>query len=135
MLGKINGKIKNWVNMRNAFILCLLFLFSAMIDMRAGDNARKEVQMGVFTFKQHDSSLEIYKFKDNDQFSHIEFKGKNKMMNSAIYKADDSQEGVLKLWAKEGGSEFMWEIVWEKQIITLYEYVDGVEKSKEKYKF
>ena len=97
--------------MRNAFILCLLFLFSAMIDMRAGDNARKEVQMGVFTFKQHDSSLEIYKFKDNDQFSHIEFKGKNKMMNSAIYKADDSQEGVLKLWAKEGGSEFMWEIV------------------------
>ncbi len=103
--------------------------------MRAGDNARKEVQMGVFTFKQHDSSLEIYKFKDTDQFSHIEFKGKNKMMNSAIYKADDSQEGVLKLWAKEGGSEFMWEIVWEKQIITLYEYVDGVEKSKEKYKF
>jgi hypothetical protein len=57
------------------------------------------------------------------------------MMNSAIYKADDSQEGVLKLWAKEEGSEFMWEIVWEKQIITLYEYVDGVEKSKEKYKF
>ncbi|MBO4597744.1 MAG: hypothetical protein IKX93_10375 [Bacteroidaceae bacterium] len=91
--------------------------------------------MGVFTFKQHDSSLEIYKFKDNDQFSHIEFKGKNKMMNSAIYKADDSQEGVLKLWAKEEGSEFMWEIVWDKQVITLYEYVDGVEKSKEKYKF
>ena len=121
--------------MRNAFILCLLFLFSTTIDMRAGDNARKEVQMGVFTFKQHDSSLEIYKFKDNDQFSHIEFKGKNKMMNSAIYKADDSQDGVLKLWAKEGSSEFMWEIVWEKQIITLYEYVDGVEKSKEKYKF